>query len=455
MSAKGSSEELRELGNEAFKKGQVDDALNFYLQALHADPTSPLPFLNSAVCHLKMQNWEQVTEMCNEALSRDGTLLKAYYRRGLARMQLGELRMAITDLKMASKDGDMEAKKKLLECQKAYRAEIFMQAIRKSTLELTLASIQAIEVDSTYAGPKIDDQVGVSPDFCRALMHYFSQTESRPLLPLRYVLQILYEVLQVFKKQATLVRIEKLSCLTVCGDTHGQYQDVMTIFELNGVPSQDTVYCFNGDIVDRGPMSIELFLVLCAWKIALPSSFYINRGNHEDPSVNRFHGLFKELEMKYSDKASDLHSLFGQVMQWMPLAHLYQDNLILHGGIPRPDLTLSEIESIERGTSQKPGSLSSQILWSDPNHKSGINPSHRGEGVLFGPDITSSFLKLNGLKRLIRSHVWEPTGWKEEHNGQCITIFSAPNYIPGNPSPAAYMHILPDDTVEFCQFNQK
>jgi serine/threonine-protein phosphatase 5 len=58
----------------------------------------------------------------------------------------------------------------------------------------------------------------------------------------------------------------------------------------------------------------------------------------------------------------------------------------------------------------------------------GRSRSKRGVGYSFGPDITSNFLETNNLNLLVRSHEVKDEGYVVEHDGKCITIFSAPNY---------------------------
>lgn len=174
----------------------------------------------------------------------------------------------------------------------------------------------------------------------------------------------------------------------------------------------------------------------------------------------------EEAKRKYD---LQMFSLTNKVFNALPVAHLIQDKLfVVHGGLPaKEDFMLSDINSFDRFVVPENGSMFSQLLWSDPKATNGISPSHRGEGILWGPDISEAFLKRNDLTMIIRSHVWEPTGFKIEHNGMCVTIFSAPNYtyllsaltcyidfvlISGAHSPAALMNIDSNLYIEYEQF---
>lgn len=79
--------------------------------------------------------------------------------------------------------------------------------------------------------------------------------------------------------------------LTVCGDTHGQYYDVLNIFEMNGYPSANNPYLFNGDFVDRGSFSVEVILTFLLFKIHDPDCIFLTRGNHETKNMNRIYGM--------------------------------------------------------------------------------------------------------------------------------------------------------------------
>jgi serine/threonine-protein phosphatase 5 len=81
-----------------------------------------------------------------------------------------------------------------------------------------------------------------------------------------------------------------------------------------------------------------------------------------------------------------------------------------------------------------------EMLWTDPQPQPGRGPSKRGIGLQFGPDITARFCDNNGLKAIIRSHEVRQEGFEAEHNGRCITVFSAPNYVDQTGNKGAFIN---------------
>jgi serine/threonine-protein phosphatase 5 len=238
--------------------------------------------------------------------------------------------------------------------------------------------------------------------------------------------------------------------VTVCGDTHGQFYDVMNIFALNGYPSPTNPYLFNGDFVDRGSFSVEVILTFLLFKMACPESIYLQRGNHETKNMNRIYGFEGEVKAKYDEKIFDL---FLEVFCHLPLATVIEDKVfVTHGGIPVVPVTLDEIKKIKRGCEPPEAGLMSDLLWSDPQPFNGKSPSKRGVGFAFGPDITEAFLAKNDLQLLVRSHEVKEEGYLVEHGGKTITIFSAPNYCDSMGNKGAFIHFAKDCEPKFTQF---
>eukprot|EP00656_Telonema_subtile_P043581 TRINITY_DN4992_c0_g1_i2.p1 TRINITY_DN4992_c0_g1~~TRINITY_DN4992_c0_g1_i2.p1 ORF type:complete len:343 (+),score=82.39 TRINITY_DN4992_c0_g1_i2:246-1274(+) len=224
------------------------------------------------------------------------------------------------------------------------------------------------------------------------------------------------------------VLFEDSAQATVVGDLHGQYWDLLNIFQMNGFPSETNLYVFNGDYVDRGSNGLEVVLTLMAWKTLLPNHVHLMRGNHELEIVNAVYGFQSEIMNKYAEKA--LYFRMNQVFGLLPVASIINNAIfVVHGGIPRVrDITLDEIRSSKDSTDPLDGSVLSDMLWSDPTDGDGLHPSPRNIGVLFGPDVAARFLELNQLEVVVRAHELCMEGYAIQQGGKVVTVFSAPNY---------------------------
>jgi len=243
------------------------------------------------------------------------------------------------------------------------------------------------------------------------------------------VAQILVQIHKIFSAQLSLIDITVPgnSFFTVCGDVHGQFYDLLNIFKLNGYPSEDNPYLFNGDFVDRGSFSVECILTLFAFKVLYPNHMFLARGNHESRSMNKMYGFEGEVKAKYSDA---IFELFSEVFCLLPLAHLLNNKvLVVHGGLFSDDnIKIDDIRKVDRFKEPPETGIMSEILWSDPQPFPGRAPSKRGVGLSFGPDVTEKFLSNNNLELIVRSHEVKDEGYFIEANGKLVTIFSAPNY---------------------------
>ncbi|XP_021066753.1 serine/threonine-protein phosphatase with EF-hands 2 [Mus pahari] len=198
---------------------------------------------------------------------------------------------------------------------------------------------ESIEVPDSYMGPRLS--FPLLPDHATALVEAF---RLRQQLHARYVLNLLYETR---KHLAQLPNINRVSTcyseeVTVCGDLHGQLDDLIFIFYKNGLPSPERAYVFNGDFVDRGKDSVEVLMVLFAFMLVYPKEFHLNRGNHEDHLVNLRYGFTKEVMHKYKIHGKKILRTLQDVFCWLPLATLVDEKvLVLHGGVSdKTDLEL-------------------------------------------------------------------------------------------------------------------
>ncbi|KAL0218292.1 hypothetical protein RCL1_009140 [Eukaryota sp. TZLM3-RCL] len=238
--------------------------------------------------------------------------------------------------------------------------------------------------------------------------------------------------------------------VVLVGDIHGQFYDLYHIFESLGFPSEDRLYVFNGDWVDRGRYSVESVLSIFLLFLCHPTRVYLNRGNHESRWCTCDYGFSKELIDKYALCYKPLYNEFHLTFVQLPLMTVVNDSIaVVHGGLPANagTLTLEEINKENRVSEIFiKGSLIESLLWSDPGPTLGYKPSFRGFGVEFGPDLTCEFLKLNNLDRIFRSHEIANGGYTSLHNDRLVTVFSCPNYQDLNNLGAVVVLTVDEDT---------
>ena len=245
----------------------------------------------------------------------------------------------------------------------------------------------------------------------------------------------------IIREQKMLVELE--APLHVCGDIHGQYYDLLRIFEHCGYPGEYN-YLFLGDYVDRGKQSIETISLLMAYKIKYPDKVTLLRGNHESSVTNRIYGFYDECKRRYNVK---LWKSFTELFNFLPVAALIDDKILcMHGGLS-PDLkSINNITEIQRPTDIPDTGLLCDLLWSDPDKEATeYDENDRGVSVIFGEKVVTDFNKKNDLDLIIRAHQVVDDGYEFFANRQLITIFSAPNYCGEFDNSAGIMII--DDSL--------
>ncbi|KAL5077585.1 hypothetical protein RYX36_016569 [Vicia faba] len=442
------AEEFKVLANQAFKDRKFSHAIDLYTQAIELNSQSAVYYANRAFAHLRLEEYGSAILDATKAIEVDPKYSKGYYRRGAAHLGLGKFKEALKDFQQVKKmcPNDPDATKKLKECEKAVMKLKFEEAIAvpgsvKRPIAETI-DFRSIDVEPQYSGAKIEGDV-ITLDFVKKMMDDFKKQQC---LHKRYAFQIVLQTKEMLQALPSLVDITVPNGkhFTVCGDVHGQFYDLMNIFELNGLPSEENPYLFNGDFVDRGSFSLEVILTLFAFKCMSPSAIYLARGNHESKSMNKIYGFEGEVRSKLNETFVEL---FAEVFCCLPLAHVINEKVfVVHGGLFSVDgVKLSEIRSINRFCEPPEEGLMCELLWSDPQPLPGRGPSKRGVGLSFGGDVTKRFLKENNLDLVVRSHEVKDEGYEIEHDGKLITVFSAPNYCDQMGNKGAFIRFEAPD----------
>jgi len=249
----------------------------------------------------------------------------------------------------------------------------------------------------------------------------------------------------IFIQQPSLLELE--APIKICGDIHGQYYDLLRLFEYGGFPPESN-YLFLGDYVDRGKQSLETISLLLAYKIKYPENFFILRGNHECASINRIYGFYDECKRRYSIK---LWKIFTDCFNCLPVAAIIDEKIFcMHGGLSPELLNMDQIRRIMRPTDVPDTGLLCDLLWSDPEKEIiGWGENDRGVSFTFGEDIVGQFLNRHDLDLICRAHQVVEDGYEFFAQRQLITLFSAPNYCGEFNNAGAMMSV---DESLMCSF---
>eukprot|EP01028_Stygiella_incarcerata_P005626 TRINITY_DN2354_c0_g1_i1.p1 TRINITY_DN2354_c0_g1~~TRINITY_DN2354_c0_g1_i1.p1 ORF type:complete len:478 (-),score=118.07 TRINITY_DN2354_c0_g1_i1:255-1688(-) len=435
--------------NVLFSKNKFVQAVLLYSKAIELNPENAGLWTNRSLAHIKLEEYGSAIEDADKALSVDSGFTKAYYRKGSALFGLGKHKEALDEYVKAQKmhKSDPDLQKRINECKRFLRRIAMEKAIERETEFSVITSVRMsignLKLPDYYVGPSWEVGESIPSNLGPRMVELFKEGK---LPPERVAQQILLAAFDHLDTLPSLVHIEvpKKKHITVCGDTHGQFFDVVHIFEENGMPSKENPYLFNGDYVDRGSFSVEVILALLSFMITDPESIYLARGNHESRGLNQMYGFSGEVAAKYNPK---MYEVFLEVFRVLPLCHVLNKKVIvIHGGLPRQgNVTLSEIASIDRKREIPEDGVMTDLLWADPGDVPGISMSKRGTSRAFGADITKLFLETNNLSLLVRSHEMMMDGYSVTHDGKCITVFSAPNYCDAMGNLGAYIHFDGDD----------
>ena len=249
----------------------------------------------------------------------------------------------------------------------------------------------------------------------------------------------------IIKNQPVFIELD--SPINICGDVHGQFYDLLRLFNYGGEPPKSN-YLFLGDYVDRGKNSLETIVLLLCYKIKYPENFFMLRGNHESDNINKIYGFFDECKRRFNIK---LWKKFNDLFNIFPISAIIKDKIFcMHGGLSPNLLNFELLKKIARPTEIPDSGLLCDLLWSDPAENiDSWGENERGVSYTFSEKIVEDFLDKYDLDLICRAHQVVENGYEFFANRQLVTIFSAPNYC-GEFDNAGGMMLIDKDLM--CTF---
>ncbi|KAF3490787.1 sporulation-induced protein [Arthroderma uncinatum] len=276
--------------------------------------------------------------------------------------------------------------------------------------------------------------------------------------------------------------------VTICGDIHGQFYDLLELFRVAGGMPGDTRpaapatvitsddieppttitdpklkqrlrnssppnsvieddgddeptktagdtspignFIFLGDYVDRGYFSLETLTLLLCLKARYPNKITLVRGNHESRQITQVYGFYDECVQKYGN--ASVWKACCQVFDFMTLGVIVDGKVLcLHGGLSPEIRTLDQVRIVARAQEIPHEGAFCDLVWSDPDETEDLTwaVSPRGAGWLFGSRVADEFCAVNDLNLIARAHQLVNEGYKYHFDSQTmVTVWSAPNY---------------------------
>jgi protein phosphatase len=231
--------------------------------------------------------------------------------------------------------------------------------------------------------------------------------------------------------QDRLVQLEPKGEAIVVGDLHGDLESLVIILKTSRFlekmeSNKDTTMVFLGDYGDRGVKSAEVYYIILTLKLTFPENIVLLRGNHEGPEelLASPHDLPAQFQHRFLNDCEAAYAKTRELFTYLYNAVLVEERyLMVHGGLS-PEIT--SIQDLACAYILHPQrDFFEDLLWSDPSDfVHGVLYSPRGAGKLFGKDVTENVLAKLNVKILIRGHESNKEGYKIEHDGKVLTLFS-------------------------------
>lgn len=228
---------------------------------------------------------------------------------------------------------------------------------------------------------------------------------------------------ELFLSQPALLELSPP--VKIVGDVHGQYTDLIRLFEMCGFPPNSN-FLFLGDYVDRGKQSLETILLLLCYKLRFPENFFLLRGNHECANVTRVYGFYDECKRRCNVK---VWKTFVDCFNTIPIAAIVAGKIFcVHGGLSPSLSHMDDIRNIARPTDVPDYGLLNDLLWSDPaDMEADWEANERGVSYCFGKKVIMEFLAKHDFDLVCRAHMVVEDGYEFFNERILVTVFSAPN----------------------------
>ncbi|TFK53556.1 Metallo-dependent phosphatase [Heliocybe sulcata] len=255
---------------------------------------------------------------------------------------------------------------------------------------------------------------------------------------------------EVLMRESNVVHIS--APVTVVGDIHGQFHDLIEIFRIGGY-APHTNYLFLGDYVDRGLFSVETISLLTCLKLRYPDRVQLIRGNHESRAVTTTYGFYTECVRKYG--SSHVWTYFTDMFDFLTLSVVIDDRIFcVHGGLSPSIHSIDQIKVVDRFREIPHEGPMADLVWSDPDpEKEDFAISPRGAGYTFGSGVVNKFLETNNMGHILRAHQLCMEGFSSLFDKQLSTVWSAPNYCYRCGNAASILEVGPGQSMYFNVFD--
>lgn len=254
-------------------------------------------------------------------------------------------------------------------------------------------------------------------------------------------IQLTEEITDLLKKETgqigkmrvkgKLVTLEPEGEAVIVGDIHGDLESLVHILSdsnfIEQAQQQKNIFLiFLGDYGDRGHYSVGVYFIVLKLKQQFPENVILMRGNHEGPEDLQAHphDLPAQLRQRFGNLGDvayvSIRKLFSHLFNVVLVRNSY---ILIHGGFPTTAHSLEDFAFAHEKHPKEP--FLKEMLWNDPEENiSGTHPSPRGAGRLFSEEVTEAFLKKLRVNVLIRGHEPSDEGFKLNHDGKVLTLFS-------------------------------